>query len=98
MKSTKDNDVYNLILLPEGAKAIGCNWRFKTKRESNGNVERYNVCLVAKGFKETFSRDSLKDPFKVIKTLMTHFNIQLYHMGVKIAFLNGDIDKTIIME
>lgn len=48
---------------------------------------RGTMCLVAKGFKETFSRDSLKDPFKVIKALMTHF-----------TFLNGDIDKTIIME
>ena len=49
-KSMQDNKVWELVPLPEGVKLIGCKWLFKTKRDSNGNVERYKARLVAKGF------------------------------------------------
>ena len=49
-KSMQDNKVWELISLPSGAKSIGCKWIFKTKRDSNGNVERYKASLVAKSF------------------------------------------------
>ena len=63
IKSMKDNDIWDLVPLPEGVKPIGCKWIFKTKRDSKGDVERYKACLVAKGYtqkedidyKETFS-------------------------------------------
>ena len=50
IKSIKDNDVWDLVLLPEGVKPIGCKWIFKTKRDSKGDVERYKARLVAKGY------------------------------------------------
>ena len=50
MKYMKENDVWGLVPLPEGAKRIGYKWMFKTKRESKGNVERYKVHVVTKGF------------------------------------------------
>ena len=49
-KSIQDNKVWELVPLLEGVKPIGCKWIFKTKRDSNGNVERYNARLVAKGY------------------------------------------------
>ena len=49
MKSMKDNDVWDLIELPKGAKLIGCKWIYKTKQDSKGNVERYKAHLVVKG-------------------------------------------------
>ena len=104
-KSMQDNKVWELVPLPEGAKPIGCKWIFKTKRDTNGNVERYKARLVAKGFtqkegidfKETFSPVSTKDSFRTIMALVTHFNLELHQMDVKTAFLNGDIDETIYM-
>ena len=50
MQSMKDNDIWDLVELPEARKPIGCKWIFKTKRDSSGNIERYKARLVAKGF------------------------------------------------
>ena len=44
----KDNDVWDLVPLLEGAKPIGCKGIFKTKKDSKGNVERYKAHLVTK--------------------------------------------------
>ena len=105
IKSMKDNDVWDLVSLPEGTKPIGCKWIFKTKRDSMGNLERYKARLVAKGFtqkegidfKETFSPVSTKDSFRTIMALVAHFDLELHQMDVKTTFLNGDIDETIYM-
>ncbi|CAJ2635046.1 unnamed protein product [Trifolium pratense] len=104
-KSMQDNKVWELVPLPEGVKPIGCKWIFKTKRDSNGNVERYKARLVAKGytqkegidFKETFSPVSSKDSFRTIMALVAHYDLELHQMDVKTAFLNGNIDETIYM-
>ncbi|RVX12033.1 Retrovirus-related Pol polyprotein from transposon TNT 1-94 [Vitis vinifera] len=105
-KSMQDNKVWELVPLPVGTKPIGCKWIFKTKRDSNGNVERYKARLVAKGFtqkegidfKETFSPVSTKDSFRIIMALVAHYDLELHQMDVKTAFLNGDIDETIYMD
>ena len=50
IKSMDDNKVWDLVELPEDSKTIGSKWVFKTKRDSNGNIERYKARLVAKGY------------------------------------------------
>jgi hypothetical protein len=105
-QSMIDNGVWAIVELPEGKKPIGCKWLFKTKRDSNGNVDRYKARLVAKGYtqkkgidyKETFSSVSSKECFRTISALVAHYNLELHQMDVKTVFLNGDIDETIYME
>src|SRR3954463_16347623 len=85
-KSMQDNQVWDLVPLPEGKRSIGCKWIFKTKRDSMGNVERYKARLVAKGFTqkecidftETFSPVSLQDSFRTIIALVAHFDLELH--------------------
>ena len=92
--------------MPNGAKAIGNKWVFKTKRDSLGNIERYKARLVAKGFtqkeginyKETFSPVSKKDSLRIVLALVTHFDIELHQMDVKTAFLNGDLEEEVYMK
>ena len=50
MNSMTFNGVWNLVELLDNAKAIGCKWVFKTKRDSLGNIKRYKARLVVKGF------------------------------------------------
>ena len=79
IKSMKDNDVWDLVPLPEGVKPIGCKGIFKTKRDSIGDVERYKARLITKGYaqkegidyKETFSPVSSKDSFRHLWCTLT---------------------------
>ena len=50
MNSMKSNDVWDLVELPNGPRAIGYKWVYKTKINSLGNIERHKARLVAKGF------------------------------------------------
>ncbi|RDX92707.1 hypothetical protein CR513_25127, partial [Mucuna pruriens] len=47
--SMQDNDIWDLIKLPEGVKPIGCKWIFKTKKDSKGNIKRYKTRLNNNG-------------------------------------------------
>ncbi|RVW29582.1 Retrovirus-related Pol polyprotein from transposon TNT 1-94 [Vitis vinifera] len=106
MNSMASNGVWNLVEFPNGAKAIGCKWVFKTKKDPLGNIERYKVRLVAKGFtqnegidyKETFSPVSKKDSLRVIMTLVAHFDLELQQMDVKTTFLNGNLEEEVYMK
>ena len=82
MNSMATNGVWDLVILPNGAKTIRCKWIYKTKKDSLGNIERYKARLVAKGFtqnegidyKETFSLASKKDSLRIILTLVADFD------------------------
>ena len=106
LKSMDHNDVWDLVELPEGCKRVGCKWVFKTKLDSNGNIERHKARLVAKGFtqkdgvdyKETFSPVSKKDSLRIIMAMVAHYDLELHQMDVKTAFLNGNLDEEVFMD
>jgi Reverse transcriptase (RNA-dependent DNA polymerase) len=101
MKSMEINEVWNLVELP-----VGCKWVYKTKIDSQGNVERYNARLVVKGFTQqqgvhydnTFSPVSKKDSLRIVLALVAHYNLELHQMDVKTVFLNGDLHEEIYMK
>uniref|UniRef100_A0A2N9HTC6 Reverse transcriptase domain-containing protein n=1 Tax=Fagus sylvatica TaxID=28930 RepID=A0A2N9HTC6_FAGSY len=105
LKSMDNNNVWDLVDLPNGCRPIGCKWVFKTKKDSTGKIERYKARLVAKGFsqkegidyKETFSPVSSKDSFRIVMALVAHFDFELHQMDVKTAFLNGDLTEDVYM-
>ena len=92
--------------MQQGAKAIGCKWVYKTKRDSLGNIERYKARLVVKGFtqkegidyKEIFSPISKKDYLHIILALVAHFNLELQQIDVATIFLNGDLEYEVYMK
>ncbi|KAA0033370.1 Retrovirus-related Pol polyprotein from transposon TNT 1-94 [Cucumis melo var. makuwa] len=101
-----DNEVWDLVELPKESKRIECKWVFKTKRDSNGNIEQYKARLVTKGYiqkddigyKETFSPVSKKNSLRIIMALVAHYDLELHQMDVKTAFLNGNLDEEVFMD
>jgi hypothetical protein len=91
--------------IPKGAKTVGCKWFYKIKRDSKGNIDRFNARLVAKDFtqiegidyNETFSPVSSKDSFRIIMALVAHYNLELHQMNVKTTFLNRDLYENVYM-
>ncbi|KAL4380068.1 hypothetical protein GQ457_02G020870 [Hibiscus cannabinus] len=104
MNSMKNNEVWDLVSFPNGVKAIGCKWVFKTKNNSKGNIERYKARLAAKGFTqregidytETFSPVSKKDCMCIVLALVAQLDLELQQMDMKTAFLNGDLEEEVI--
>jgi hypothetical protein len=50
IESMRTNQVWDLVNLPLGRKAIGNKWILKVKRKVDGSIDRYKARLVAKGY------------------------------------------------
>ena len=82
MKSMNVNIVWDMEIIPKGAKTVGCKWVYRTKLDSQRNIERYKTRLVAKSFtqregidyNETFSLVSCKVSFRIIMALVAHYD------------------------
>ena len=106
MNSMTSNRVWDLVELPNGVKAVGCKWVFKTKNDSLGNIERHKARLVAKGFTqreeinytETFSPVSKKDSLRIIMALVAHFDFDLHQIDVKTTFHNGNLEEEVYIK
>ena len=105
LKSMEQNEVWVLVVLPEGCKRVGCQWVFKTKRDPTSNMERHKARIVAKDFtqkndidyKEIFSPVSRKDSLRIIMYLVAHYDLELHKMDVKTVFLNGNLEEEVYM-
>ncbi|WRX23197.1 Integrase [Theobroma cacao] len=109
MKSELDsmdyNKVWTLVDPSEGIKPIGWKWIYKRKTRSDGKVETFKARLVAKGFtqregidyEDTFSPVAMVKSIRILLSIATHLDYEIWQMDVKIAFLNGDLEERIYM-
>ena len=47
------NGTWKIMELPPGKHAIRCKWVFKIKYKDNGEIDRFEARLVAKGYSHT---------------------------------------------
>jgi hypothetical protein len=105
MKSLKDNDVWELVKLPAGKKAVGSQWVYKVKTGPDGTRERYKARLVAQGFTQKFGSDYdqkfcpvvRQESLRVLIALSMQCGLKLHQLDVTTAFLNGNLEEEVYM-
>ncbi|TYJ99632.1 gag/pol protein [Cucumis melo var. makuwa] len=105
MESMYFNSVCELVDLPEGVKPIGCKWIYKRKKDSAGKVQTFKARHVAKGYthrevvdcEETFSPVAMLKSIRILLSIVTFYDYEIWQMDVKTAFLNDNLEESIFM-
>ncbi|GKC97246.1 retrovirus-related pol polyprotein from transposon TNT 1-94, partial [Tanacetum coccineum] len=96
-------EVWTLVDLPYGKRAIGTKWVYMNKKDERGIVIRNKARLVAQGYtqEEGIDYDEVFAPIARIEAIRLFLAYSLfkefvvYLMDVKIAFLYGKIEKEV---
>lgn len=100
------NNVWKLVDRPPNENVVKCKWVYKKKYDANGNFEKYKARLVARGFtqirgvdyNDTFSPVVRHSTLRILFALANELNLNIDHIDVTTAFLNGELQETIFME
>lgn len=105
MESLLLNNTWELVQRPKNKNIISCKWVFKTKRNSEGQVNKFKARLVARGFSQKYGEDYDEvfapvvrhTTFRVMLTIAGQDKLIVVHYDAKTAFLNGQLKETIYM-
>ena len=93
--------LWELIALPHGKKAIRYKWVYKIKHNDDVSVSRYKARLVTNGYVQTYGIDYEETLNPVVRMATMRAMIaldaakvwSLHQMDVKNAFLHGDLQE-----
>ncbi|GJZ58375.1 putative ribonuclease H-like domain-containing protein [Tanacetum coccineum] len=99
----KLQEVWTLVDLPNGKRAIGTKWVFRNKKDERGIVIRNKARLVAQGYtqEEGIDYDEVFAPvarIEAIRLFLAYASFKdfvVYQMDVKSAFLYGKIEEEV---
>jgi hypothetical protein len=105
MSSFVENDAWVLVDKPADQKVVQCKWVFKLEHGSDGQPSRYKAGLVARGltqqagldYDENFARVVRRETIRLLIALAAELSLQIHHLNVRAAFLNGELDERIFM-
>ncbi|GJT96496.1 retrovirus-related pol polyprotein from transposon TNT 1-94 [Tanacetum coccineum] len=99
----KLQQVWTLVDLPHGKRAIGTKWVYRNKKDERGIVIRNKARLVAQGYtqEEGIDYDEVFAPvarIEAIRLFLAYASFKdfvVYQMDVKSAFLYGKIEEEV---
>ncbi|KAM1362542.1 hypothetical protein ACFX13_028188 [Malus domestica] len=106
IEAIQKNDTWELAILLKGHKAIRVKWVYKTKKNANGEVERYKARLVANGYSqrarinydEVFAPVARLETIRLLISLAAQNKWKIQQMDVKFAFLNGVLEEEVYIQ
>ena len=105
MLALRENDTFDLTLLPPNKEVVQSRWVFTEKLGPN-DESQYKARFVAKGFSqkpdidyyETFSPTANMTSVRVMMQIAAQNNLLVHQMDVKSAYLNAPIDCEIYVQ
>ncbi|GJS05458.1 putative ribonuclease H-like domain-containing protein [Tanacetum coccineum] len=99
----KLQEVWTLVDLPNGKRAIGTKWVFRNKKDERGIVIRNKARLVAQGYTqeegidydEVFAPVARIEAIKLFLAYASFKDFMVYQMDVKNAFLYRKIEEEV---
>ncbi|GJS76555.1 ribonuclease H-like domain-containing protein [Tanacetum coccineum] len=96
-------NVWTLVDLLKGKKAIGTKWVFRKKKDQRGIVVRNKTRLVAQGhrqeegidYDEVFAPMARIEAIRLFLAYASYMDFTVYQMDVKSAFLYGTIKEEV---
>ena len=103
MQSIITNNVFEVVDLPQGKRAISTRWVYKRKLGPDGEILKHKARLVARGFQqregidfnETFSGVVKPGSYRILFALTAILGWVSHQMDVKTAFLNADMQEEV---
>lgn len=99
------NGTWSLVPCPTNVNVMGCKWIYRTKRKSDGSIERHKARLVAQGFSQQEGKDFFETFSPVVKptTIRLVLSIALSNqwclrqLDINNAFLNCELSEVVYM-
>ncbi|GJW20289.1 ribonuclease H-like domain-containing protein [Tanacetum coccineum] len=99
----KLQEVWTLVDLPNGKRAIGTKWVYRNKKDDRGIVIRNKARLVAQGhtqeegidYDEVFAPVARIEAIRLFLAYASFKDFVVYQMDVKSAFLYGKIEEEV---
>ncbi|GJU26211.1 putative ribonuclease H-like domain-containing protein [Tanacetum coccineum] len=99
----KLQNVWVLVDLPKGHRAIGTKWVYRNKKDERGIVVRNKARLVAQGhtqeegidYDEVFAPVARIEAIRIFLAYASFMGFTVYQMDVKSAFLYGQIEEEV---
>jgi hypothetical protein len=106
IESLHKNETWNLFELPSGINFVRSKWLFKKNMNATGQVKKFKVRLVAKGysqvegvdFSDIFSHVEKFTSIRELMSLVATFDLEIEKIDVNTAFLHGELEEEIYMK
>lgn len=103
LNSLKEKKVYDIVRLPEGARAITAKIVYKVKPTPTGTIAKYKARVVARGFQqrkgidftEKFAPTARTESIRILLAICALLNWNTTQVDVYVAFLNGELHETV---